>query len=154
MPEVPQNFCPFMVIIIGPNTFALQASLTYSTSSIPMKLLSCQNKINNVILKLQKEESNDLWRKKIFLHKSIGAKLTLPNWKMNIYQHFPNLGTWQKIINPDKNWEGKSLFYVNSNVIMGHGTGYSFWDPLLNSLHKFIWIVLSVHKLNKLGKFW
>ena len=32
-------------------------------------------------------------------------------------------------------------------------TGYSFWDRLRNFLHKFIWIVLSVHKLNKLGKF-
>ena len=33
-------------------------------------------------------------------------------------------------------------------------TGYSFWDHLRNFLHKFTWIVLSVHKLNKLGKFW
>ena len=33
-------------------------------------------------------------------------------------------------------------------------TGYSFWDWLCNFLHKFTWIVLSVHKLNKLGKFW
>ena len=33
-------------------------------------------------------------------------------------------------------------------------TGYSFWDQLHNFLHKFTWIVLSVHKLNKLGKFW
>ena len=33
-------------------------------------------------------------------------------------------------------------------------TGYSFWDRLRNFLHKFTWIVLSVHKLNKLGKFW
>ena len=33
-------------------------------------------------------------------------------------------------------------------------TGYSFWDRLHNFLHKFIWIVFSVHKLNKLGKFW
>ena len=32
-------------------------------------------------------------------------------------------------------------------------TGYSFWDRL-RKLHKFTWIVLSVHKLNKLGKFW
>ena len=32
-------------------------------------------------------------------------------------------------------------------------TGYSFWDQLQNFLHKFTWIVLSVHKLNKLGKF-
>ena len=30
-------------------------------------------------------------------------------------------------------------------------TGYSFWDRMRNSLHKFTWIVLSVHKLNKLG---
>ena len=33
-------------------------------------------------------------------------------------------------------------------------TGYSFWDRFLDFLHKFRWIVLSVHKLNKLGKFW
>ena len=33
-------------------------------------------------------------------------------------------------------------------------TGYSFWDRLRNFLHKFTWIVLSVHNLNKLGKFW
>ena len=33
-------------------------------------------------------------------------------------------------------------------------TGYSFWDWLRNFLQKFTWIVLSVHKLNKLGKFW
>ena len=32
-------------------------------------------------------------------------------------------------------------------------TGNSFWDRLCNFLHKFTWIVLSVHKLNKLGKF-
>ena len=37
---------------------------------------------------------------------------------------------------------------------MKSSTGYSFWDWLLNFLHKFTWIVLSVHKLNKLGKFW
>ena len=35
-----------------------------------------------------------------------------------------------------------------------HFTGYSFWDRLRNFLHIFTWIVLSVHKLNKLGKFW
>ena len=34
------------------------------------------------------------------------------------------------------------------------GTGDSFWDPLRNFLHKFTRIVLSVYKLNKLGKFW
>ena len=33
-------------------------------------------------------------------------------------------------------------------------TDCSFWDWLRNFLHKFTWIVLSVHKLNKLGKFW
>ena len=33
-------------------------------------------------------------------------------------------------------------------------TGYSFWDGLCNFVHKFTWIVLSVHTLNKLGKFW
>ena len=31
---------------------------------------------------------------------------------------------------------------------------YSFWDRFHNFLHKFTWIVLSVHNLNKLGKFW
>ena len=33
-------------------------------------------------------------------------------------------------------------------------TGYTFWDRLRNFLHKFTWIVLSVHKFNKLDKFW
>ena len=33
-------------------------------------------------------------------------------------------------------------------------TGYSFLDWLRNFLHKFTWILLSLHKLNKLGKFW
>ena len=33
-------------------------------------------------------------------------------------------------------------------------TGYSFWNRLRNFLHKFTWIVLSVHKLKKLCKFW
>ena len=28
-------------------------------------------------------------------------------------------------------------------------TGYSFWDRLHNFLHKFTWIVLSLHKFNK-----
>ena len=31
-------------------------------------------------------------------------------------------------------------------------TDYSFWDWLRNFLQKFTWVVLSVHKLNKLGK--
>ena len=51
------------------------ASLTYSTSSIPMKLLCCQYRINNVILKLQKEESNDLWTKKYFF-----TNRSVQNW--------------------------------------------------------------------------
>ena len=33
-------------------------------------------------------------------------------------------------------------------------TGYSLWDRLRNFLHKFTWIVLSFHYLNKLGRFW
>ena len=33
-------------------------------------------------------------------------------------------------------------------------TGYSFLDRLRNFLHRFTWIVLRVHKLNKLSKFW
>ena len=33
-------------------------------------------------------------------------------------------------------------------------TGYSFWDWLRIFLHKVAWIVFTVHKLNKLGKFW
>ena len=33
-------------------------------------------------------------------------------------------------------------------------TGYSFWDRLRSFLHKFTRIVLSVHNLNKPGKFW
>ena len=41
-------------------------------------------------------------------------------------------------------WKVNNMYY----------TGYSFWDRLHNFLHKFTWVVLSVHKLNKLGKFW
>ena len=37
-------------------------------------------------------------------------------------------------------------------MFWGIVTGYSFWDQLCNFLHKFTWIVLSVHDLNKLGK--
>ena len=37
--------------------------------------------------------------------------------------------------------------------ICDYATDYSFWDQLRKFLHKFTWIVLSVHKLNKLGKF-
>ena len=33
-------------------------------------------------------------------------------------------------------------------------TGHSFWDRLRSCLHAFTWIVLSVHTLNKMGKFW
>ena len=33
-------------------------------------------------------------------------------------------------------------------------TGYSFWDRFHNFLHRFTWIVLALHKLNKLGKLW
>ena len=33
-------------------------------------------------------------------------------------------------------------------------TGYSFWDRLHNFLPKLTWIVLLVHKLNKLCRFW
>ena len=32
--------------------------------------------------------------------------------------------------------------------------GYSFWNRLRNFWHKFTSIILSVQKLNKLGKFW
>ena len=41
-----------------------------------------------------------------------------------------------------------------ADVLILTYTGYSFWDRLRIFLHKFTWIVLSVHKLNKLGKFW
>ena len=49
-------------------------------------------------------------------------------------------------------WYLKALF-MNYQFFHCH-TGYSFWDRLRNFLHKFTWIVLSVHKLNNLGKFW
>ena len=50
----------------------------------------------------------------------------------------------------------KQQFLLHNMAKSGGGpcTGYSFWDRLRNFLHKFTWIVLSVHKLNKLGKFW
>ena len=43
-------------------------------------------------------------------------------------------------------------FWVQSNIFV-QCTGYSFflWNRLRNFLHTFTWIVLSVHKLNKLG---
>ena len=40
------------------------------------------------------------------------------------------------------------------NTYVSICTGYSFWDWLCNFLHRFTWIVLSVHKLKKLCKFW
>ena len=45
------------------------------------------------------------------------------------------------------NWEIHSETKWNKNA----NTGYSFWDRLRNFLNKLTWIVLSVHKLNKLG---
>ena len=52
-----------------------------------------------------------------------------------------------------------SIVFVNFSIFVKKspnsvGTGYSFWDRLHNFLHKYTCIVLSVHKLNKLGKFW
>ena len=44
--------------------------------------------------------------------------------------------------------------FTNSEMQEFSFTGYSFWDRLRNFLHKFTWIFLSVHKLNKLDKFW
>ena len=49
-----------------------------------------------------------------------------------------------------RTWISKGLFYTS----LAFFTGYSFWDWLRNFLHKFPWIVLSVHKLNKIWKFW
>ena len=62
------------------------------------------------------------------------------NWRIKVSLVI----SWRRIF--------KSLllpFYVNVT-----DTGYSFWDQLCNFLHKFTRIVLSVHKLNKPGKFW
>ena len=42
----------------------------------------------------------------------------------------------------------------NTTVYRLGSTCYSFWDLLHIFLHKFTWIVLSVYKLNKLGKLW
>ena len=68
-----------------------------------------------------------------------------------------------------KVWFWKNLLVQSSWITLPHiyfkqighnmfqiclSTGYSFWDGLHKFLHKFTWIVLSVHKLNKLGKFW
>ena len=47
-------------------------------------------------------------------------------------------------------WQKKRHNLSKSKLV----TGYSFWDRLRNFWRKFTWIVLSVHKLNKLGKFW
>ena len=54
---------------------------------------------------------------------------------------------------PKKCWRLKWMVPI-WYVAMILGTGYSFWDRLRNFLHKFSWIVLSVHKLNKLDKYW
>ena len=54
--------------------------------------------------------------------------------------------TWSKVV--------KQVCVYNSFWKSLHITGYYFWDRLRNFLHKFTRIVLSVHKLNKLGKFW
>ena len=53
---------------------------------------------------------------------------------------------------PYKKMQNEFLSFFKHTVHLG--TGYSFWDRLCNFLHKFTWIVLTVHKLNKLGKFW
>ena len=50
---------------------------------------------------------------------------------------------------PPRSW----LFFDRLSHLLNLGTGYSFWDGLHNFLHKFTWIVLSVHKMNKLDKF-
>ena len=48
-----------------------------------------------------------------------------------------------------------STFLQKSTIESVHVcTDYSLWDRLRNFLQKFTWIVLSVHKLKKLGKFW
>ena len=48
-----------------------------------------------------------------------------------------------------KGWEKPLRKYVK----LLQGAGYSFWDRLRKFLHKFTWIVLSVHKLNKVVKY-
>ena len=47
-----------------------------------------------------------------------------------------------------------SLLHMWAKKHKKSSTGYSFWDRLRNFLLKFTWIVLSVHKFDKLGKFW
>ena len=47
----------------------------------------------------------------------------------------------------------QSIIFFEGNQSC-YATGYSFWDRLRIYLQKFTWIVLSAHKLNKLGKFW
>ena len=49
----------------------------------------------------------------------------------------------------------QNMKMTNFKIQLGNAdTGYSFWDWLRNFLHKFPWIILSVHKLNKIWKFW
>ena len=81
-------------------------------------------------------------------------------WRRFNFHHF------MMIIDPIEileNCDCKTLFYFqiyhefywNLEFIVAYFkcTGYSSWDWLRDFIHKFTWIVLSVHKLNKLGKF-
>ena len=51
-------------------------------------------------------------------------------------------------------WLYQMIWVFTFYLYCSYQRRYSFWDRLCNFLHKFTWIVLSVHKLNKLGKFW
>ena len=58
-----------------------------------------------------------------------------------------------------RNWKnegnaGRSALAWSVRGIHKKWTGYSFWDRLRHFLQKFTRIVLSVHEVNKLGKFW
>jgi len=57
-------------------------------------------------------------------------------------------------VNNEKQKQEREVWYTHSSKSALPNTGYSFWDRLHNFSNKFTWIVLSVQKLNKLGKFW
>ena len=78
-----------------------------------------------------------------------------------LFPSYVSLDFLRRFILPmNLNWMFQSYFWIqvkNKSCSSNHkviSTGYCFWDRLRNLLHKFTWTVLSVHKLNKLGKFW
>ena len=69
----------------------------------------------------------------------------------HLYQEIFSSHNWVKLI---LDQYSQQIYFLLLPKLHIFATGYSFWDRLRNFLHKFTSIVFSVHKLNKLGKFW